>query len=109
MRLTVARLWCQALRGGDYPQGGGQLKNENAEYCCLGVLSELAVEVGVIESFDGDAALLPETVREWAGLRSHSPTLPKCKTFPHTLADWNDEGVSFSEIADVIETYATAL
>ena len=84
MKSDIAALWIDALRSGLYAQGDGRLTtimpSGDKEYCCLGVLCELAVEAGVIDSVDDDvrvgygpymAEYLPPTeVVEWAGLHS---------------------------------------
>ena len=85
-------------------------------YCCLGVLCDVAIKAGVqvrvdvdIEHgnahYDGDWMALPESVKNWAGLKVSSPAVP----FGHedcleSLAELNDEaGLNFDEIADLIE------
>jgi hypothetical protein len=103
--------WVVALKSGKYRQtkageeGFGQLKSE-AGYCCLGVLAELngwetgnrfllrkegiqaagPVGGGVSASFGGFSACgLPYTFKGY-----------------HSLAQLNDSGVSFAEIADFL-------
>lgn len=89
-------------------------------YCCLGVLCEIAVEVGVIDSpevadagrmykygevGDSEFSGLPRRVREWAGISEESGRLveiPDSRTYPD-LAAMNDDGLSFKQIAEVIE------
>ncbi len=42
MNKEYKTLWLKALRSGDYEQGIGQLRNENEQFCCLGVLYDIA-------------------------------------------------------------------
>lgn len=90
MNPEVKTQWLEALRSGEFQQGTGALC-EGGKYCCLGVLSELAVRAGVVRGYDGgtqdgaprraygldeDGADLDypswEVVR-WAGLASRTP------------------------------------
>ena len=85
MKPEIARLWAEALESGEYKQGRTLLHNAKTnEYCCLGVLCELAIQAGVpvvkapangnrtaysgIMSYDGRSGYLPESVSDWAGL-----------------------------------------
>ena len=47
MNPKVKKLWLKALRSGKYEQGYGYLRNEGL-YCCLGVLTDIAIKEGVI-------------------------------------------------------------
>ena len=47
MNKEVKKKWVDALRSGEYAQGRSSLRDHD-EYCCLGVLCELAVKEGVI-------------------------------------------------------------
>jgi hypothetical protein len=40
--------WLKELRSGNYAQGSGYLRLSNGEFCCLGILCEIAVKQGVI-------------------------------------------------------------
>lgn len=58
MDQRIKKLWVEALRGGKWKQGLGQLRasTERASYyCCLGVLCEIA---GV--EYSSDAEFIPE-------------------------------------------------
>jgi hypothetical protein len=127
MNPEVKALWLKALRSGEYAQSTGalcNLKNVGTEsrdeyavkgYCCLGVLTDLAVKAGVVEwererSGDGlpvqgvreintvVTALTPQKVVDWAGLEWANPMVRG-----QSLASMNDQGKRFEEIADVIE------
>lgn len=39
--MSLKEQWINALRSGDYKQGTGQLRNDNNEFCCLGVLADV--------------------------------------------------------------------
>ena len=50
MNKEVKQQWVAALRSGEYKQGKNALRRqyegEDAEFCCLGVLCDLAVKAG---------------------------------------------------------------
>jgi hypothetical protein len=126
MRPEIKQLWIEELRSGRYEQGREALKDGD-EYCCLGVLCELAREAGVGDwQNDGsrahfnptpDAGLeaspgfsswsqLPEAVAKWAGLDSCNPgiyTLGGTEGEFIPLANLNDTGETFIQIASRIE------
>lgn len=124
--------WVAALRSGDYKQGHGLLHtitDGEHQYCCLGVLCDLAEKSGLtlrrgdnldrglaqpytryVIAYNGNDDFLPQAVMEWAGVTSPNP--PTCEpsdvgtpgnSLPATLSWLNDQGKSFSEIADIIE------
>lgn len=109
MNKRIKKLWIKALRSGKYKQGQGQLrrgrKPENAVYCCLGVLCDLAVKAGAIESFVGMGGLPPDEVVEWAGLSESDPMLARVRAPRYYAAQLNDEGKDFTFIAGRIEKY----
>lgn len=105
------RMWVKALRSGKYTQGQGQLKTTD-EYCCLGVLCDLAVKHGIIRSFnpgDPDLDHYPE-VMNWVGLTGPMGDFTKRNGRTDDLASLNDgtlphtRKTSFKKIADVIES-----
>jgi hypothetical protein len=130
MNAEIKAQWTAALRGGEYVQGRGFL-NADGKFCCLGVLCELAVKAGIIESnfrecdptviYYGDRNdTLSDAVVKWAGLpdgedviNPHNPAVTVDRTDGITrsvsLAELNDgensaERVhSFDEIADIID------
>ena len=119
MNPEVKTRWVAALRSGGYEQGKGYL-SLNGEFCCLGVLCELAVEAGVIGAatpsdvahsvmFYGDedaARILPWEVMEWSGVyRDNGKFQIDTAAGPSftSLSVLNDSGSSFSQIADLIE------
>jgi len=135
----IKERWLAALLSGEYKQTDGYLNvqaekpdadnptNNNGDgFCCLGVLCELAVADGVIqkqrnnqndffeygdpERQDWDYSILPETVKEWAGLRDTNPFINDIPDgedadgdFWVPISEPNDNGLSFAEIAKFIE------
>ena len=115
MNADIAKQWVEALRSGDYVQGGGALRRDG-KHCCLGVLCDLAVEAGVIPEpvmtdhhefvYGGKYALLPNSVMVWSGMKTaggafRNPDEPE----PFNLTGLNDSPVSFEVIAKTIEEY----
>jgi len=110
MNPEVKTAWVQALRSGEYQQTSGSLRatsGSRASYCCLGVLCDIS-GLGKWGSSDYYAiglhfalGILPEEVAEWAGFSSSDPATGE--------DDWtrlsyqNDSGLSFADIADLIE------
>lgn len=119
MKKEIADKWIAALESGKYKQGRSSLRFNN-EFCCLGVLCELAVEAGVITEAkrilngqsllyyydDCNASYLPSAVRDWAGMYHiagiFNNEVNDDDRYLPSLTRLNDDGVSFVEIADVI-------
>lgn len=87
MNPEIKALWLAALRSGDYKQGQGVLRDGADNFCCLGVLTDLAVKAGVLEDgvvgpsgvyrYKGEfgaptEGVLIYSVAEWAGLYFHT-------------------------------------
>lgn len=146
MPESIKAEWLERLRSGEINQGVGKLhistRNEDGterhEFCCLGVLCELAVAAGVVERVDvtaegfagtdetvygyapteGENAGVPyphyppPAVAKWAGLpygdtnpyvtRYDGPD-PEVPTGRQVIANVNDEGATFEDIAKIIE------
>ena len=113
MNKEIKAQWLTALRGGEYAQGWGQLRKGN-EFCCLGVLCDLAEKAGVIESHEdewnihhygdnGESSVLPYAVRQWVSLLHFDPEV-RTGSGVLALSKVNDElNYSFYEIAELIE------
>jgi hypothetical protein len=114
VKKHVAKKWVAALRSGKYDQTRRVLSNSEG-YCCLGVLCDIAPKaVGKwVESTDinksrnfvsttkDQSVARPTTkVVEWAGLKNR---LGKHDGMKSCLATMNDNGASFTVIADIIE------
>ncbi len=119
MRKDIGQRWVTLLRSGKFRQARGGLHDRRTDsFCCLGVLCELAVADGVIlpkhpspgtnySAYVNSTGLLPEAVRDWAGAKDYSPAL--AGDAAPSLAGLNDDGVSFDEIADLIEANVDVL
>jgi len=126
-----AKKWLRALRSGSYKQGVGGLhsidQEGNSTFCCLGVACNLYLnEVGDLTTrnargndietsvaYGEEYSYLPRQVAEWLGLWSYDGTFldPENILLPEerSLADLNDNGTSFTDIAAVIEHRESAL
>lgn len=113
MNLEIKKQWVDALRSGEYTQTKERLKDGQG-HCCLGVLCDLAVKTGVgywdnRNIFIGPDGLredgdLPDSVKEWAGIKGSTNPLVLVNSNPTYLHILNDEiGFSFNEIAELIE------
>ena len=107
MNADIKQRWVEALRSGQYKQGSGCLRTNNA-YCCLGVLCELhrqdfpgegwqlasghSLLFGYISEYDFHEP--PAEVSAWTGLNPAVYDL---------LADANDSGADFPTIASLID------
>lgn len=124
------RLWLEALRGGKYTQAKTRLKTKNG-FCCLGVLSDISKQGSWKEtSFENSdrafeyvpegggcrsTSFLPEAVAIWAF--ASKPLFQPLVQIDAAISDrmkgvlpglkslsfLNDRGLSFEEIADIIE------
>jgi hypothetical protein len=116
MNRRVKKKWVEALRSGEFEQGQGALCRDG-KYCCLGVLSELAVREGEAERWEGIASertlfgrkrgdrsssFLTSSVMRWAGLDTIDPQVTYEGEGDY-LSSLNDSGRTFPEIADLIE------
>jgi hypothetical protein len=99
-----AKKWVEALRSGKYEQGRNRLKTAHNEFCCLGVACELAIEAGVIREYEGCNSFLSLPVVRWLGLNTGSGAY-----MGGALHKDNDNGSSFLEIADIIESQPDGL
>ena len=98
MNNLIKHKWIDALRSGKYKQGKYYLKTINDEYCCLGVLTQLYVDEHPNTSFIEN--YLPLEVVEWANLKEINPIING-----DFLANLNDNGKTFDQIASLIDTY----
>lgn len=122
MNQEIKEKWVAALRSGEYKQAAGALKvntKEGPAYCCLGVLCDLyAKEFDEEWTTDTSSVTgkeyilfldyettLPSNVMLWAGLLHSNPSIDLAEAFGgrSNLAQYNDAGYSFEEIAEVIE------
>lgn len=108
MNKQVKQKWIKALRSGNYKQSiGAMYDGKTNTHCCLGVLSRLYIKehnisgknlTSIIDDQLGNkkapSSYPNAKVLKWAGLHHYT-----C----HTLANKNDHGVTFKEIAKYIE------
>lgn len=112
MNKKIMQKWVKALRSGTYAQATDTLVTNDDRFCCLGVLCNLAAEDGQGEwvprdntwafqaKYTSDTSALPDDIKYWADMGSNDGTL---KDFHKSLAEMNDAGKTFLEIADIIE------
>lgn len=101
--------WIEALRSGQYQQGAGSL-NREGRFCCLGVLCDLIDPNAWVSGFGahtrGDA---PKAFHYRMGLYHGYPPPEVCESAgldfkeARRLANMNDKGATFEEIAQDIE------
>lgn len=114
-KKEARRLWVEALRSGEYKQGTGKLETRTDEgeltNCCLGVACRAAHKWGVFVDMAGERILgnyldSQPSVKEWLGLKDCRGFYKiNCWDTLNCLAYDNDiHGLSFHEIADIIES-----
>lgn len=124
------RLWVEALRSGEYQQARGFLSVPGVGMCCLGVSCDVAIKNGLpierreatiepvdvpayygeaddgltVEVFgnngEADELVCPRSVAAWLGLAHIDGGWDDGES----LANRNDAGDTFDEIADIIES-----
>ena len=116
MDPDIKERWIKELRSGDYEQGMGALhrvRGGQNVFCCLGVLSHLAWLGGVVERefnpttgcyrYGTDdytsSGVLVDAVRDWSGVDNEFGWYGA----GGSLTSDNDEGLTFEQIANVIE------
>jgi hypothetical protein len=131
MDKHIKQLWVEALRSGDYEQGQNWLRYHE-KFCCLGVLCDIYLSDCSMEwklsddddsddddeqrrvnpgeySVDNNTEMLPVSVAKWAGIDpcgdAYGYGLISVMNNSHktTLTHLNDGGLSFAEIASIIE------
>lgn len=108
-----AKKWVEALRSGKYKQAKNVLYDEKTGgYCCLGVACQLYNEEfpeDKVNTGEGETQDLSSEyceVRKWLGLLSCTGHLVSGLG---SLAELNDKGVDFTEIANIIEAQSDIL
>lgn len=104
-----AKIWIEALRSTEYKQGVGGLHPSEGKFCCLGVACDKYKEITGQGEWLSDRTFiinrisrissLPVDVRDWLGLADIDGAFAD-----GCLADINDDGASFEQIADIIES-----
>lgn len=119
------RIWIKDLRDHPELQGKGMLRTSDNKFCCLGRACEVyRLETGegewseIVENVDEyeenklgfifytrsdkEGKTLPRSVMYWFGFDEEDPKVGTSKY----LSEYNDDvGMSFSEIANIIERY----
>ncbi len=112
MKKAIKALWIAALRSGEYKQGVNYLRDTDNNFCCLGVLCnlhaqahpEIAAQQTTHTHYMGVNGIPPDEVFKWAGMgveQAHRTVL--INGVKDSLANHNDDGATFAEIADAIE------
>lgn len=111
MNKQLRRKWLRALRSGSYRRGEGSLVSEDGrKFCCLGVLAD--IQGCVWQESIRDSSLVPIMPHGRKPLANDGTDfLPVRRTGgltedqQSTLAEMNDDGKSFKQIADFIESH----
>lgn len=115
MNQEIKKQWVAALRSGKYQQTKGRLRTIDNRYCCLGVLCDLVApgdwdlphNSGENYLHVGSCGLPTNKVLRMAGvLDVEKAGKEDAITVTHplfVLANMNDKGKSFAEIAHAIE------
>lgn len=134
MNKDIKDRWVAALESNEFKQGKEALRIGD-EFCCLGVLSELAVRDGVIDPaevlpeddwraqrgnggevycYDGEIGNLSDGVAKWAGLtvddvwgENDGQPVTDCDPYvgDELLSRLNDTGKTFPELAALIKEH----
>jgi hypothetical protein len=118
MKREIKNTWIKALRSGEFKQTYGQLEVQG-EYCALGVLSVLALLKGICTydlkedggRFDNRRTTLSYNVMNWAGIKDFLDDPEACKCpitiqgIKTSIADLKDQGLSFEELAIIIDAH----
>lgn len=104
MNKDIKTKWLTALRSGKYQQTDGVLRSfkdikDGEAFCCLGVLADIqgATWADYEPTLNGRRAAIAD------GLLAPFAAAGIWKSTQRHLADMNDDGLSFAEIADYVE------
>ncbi len=106
MKAKWKKLWIRALLGGKYKQGEHTLRDGDNNTCCLGVLCDLIDPKGWsspsptlgsgVHLHRGEEGIPVNSIMAEAGISSFHA---------RHLAEMNDGGKSFRQIADFVEHF----
>jgi hypothetical protein len=97
--------WIEALRSGKYEQGESRLRSVEDCYCCLGVLCDLVDPNGWLPATGGTCY---DHISQYASGYPTGNVYNAAELDPQVagvLANMNDTGKSFEEIASYIERH----
>jgi hypothetical protein len=126
VNTEIKTKWVKALRSGEYEQTKACL-NDGVGMCCLGVLTDLyrqekggewgpstlGSDMKILSGIKGEeTSVLPAEVTSWAEVDQRTvhifagprDNLDLGRDWV-SLANLNDEGLTFSQIADIIEYF----
>jgi len=133
MKQEIKQRWIDALRSGEYPQTMGKLRDEGGYCClgvlCElavedGIIAPPTQAAQGWWTYGSQVDLLPSGVMDWAGLYDPNPSITVFKEVedsyfdeelgeevddyyetnePDSLAEFNDAGHDFIEIAYLID------
>lgn len=107
-----AKKWNKALMSGEYKQSKYELGGPSCGYCCLGVacaVYEKETGLNLPKNVNG-IYILPtleydfSVVQNWLGLKSPTGSFFTGEGNCMSLSALNDDGSSFEEIANIIES-----
>lgn len=121
MNQRIKQLWIEDLLANqDKQTTGGLLSEITGNSCCLGRLCLLAEKEGIVDRVgttdggwvkfgnDWSTGYLPPQVQDWAELSSEAGEYvsPEDTSYAEgSLAEDNDNGKTFAEIAEIIREY----
>ena len=100
--------WLEALESGKYQQGKNKLHSADDKFCCLGVACKLFSDnppvltntvIGYVYKYEDEVNYLPLSLVEKLKLYSNNGAN---RADGRCLSIYNDEGVSFLEIAQMV-------
>ena len=111
MDRKVKETWIKALKSGEFKQGKGYLESDG-KYCALGILSLLSLVEGQctynlvdgLGRFDNKRFTLSYNTLNWAGMDLEDFKIDVIyEGESTTIADLNDRGLNFKELARIID------
>lgn len=113
MKRSLRDKWCAALRDGSYKQGTSRLRTPDNKFCCWGVFCDLIdpslwKQVNKVDTYNhweyNNSTLMPSAKILTENLGDNEFTLDNnLHSISGYLANQNDAGKTFLEIADLIE------
>lgn len=109
MKAETKAKWLEALRGGDYKQCKGALQDGAGGFCCLGVLHDTTGGKWHKNKYGEFSTGSKNRMNSDSDMLKGSVFLQGLDRFRAArLAELNDKGRTFKEIADIIEEQVEA-